>query len=213
MEQQLMQRRIGSTTTAAVLAFELMTSVVSPVWSDWSLAGGLPFTQQSTTYFDRFFAEPGSSTVTAGLAGIPTLRQTTAQLVDSRSRSSGSANEDDLPNTGALIREVQERSGLTYQQLAKALGVSRRTLYLWANGGTMSAAHSESLARFDALVREHDAGEPSATRLALLRSDADGLSAFDRFRVERDAASPEITDFPLSASKLLAPNVPDTQTV
>ncbi|MCI1650242.1 helix-turn-helix transcriptional regulator [Bifidobacterium tibiigranuli] len=211
--EQLVQRRIGSTTTAAVLVFGLMAPAVSPIWSDWSLNGGLPFAQQSTAYFDSFFAEPGSSTVTAALPGIPTLRQVTAQLVDSRSRSSDSADEDDSPNTGALIREVQERSGLTGQQLAKVLGVSRRTLYLWANGGTMSAAHSESLAKFDALVREYDAEDPSATRLALLRSDVDGLSAFDRFRVERDAASPEITDFLLSASKLLAPNIPDAQTV
>jgi transcriptional regulator with XRE-family HTH domain len=114
--------------------------------------------------------------------------------------------ESAISTLADLLHDIQKRSGLTMRQLAKALGVSRHTLYLWANGGSISAGHTERLVKFDALVREHDTSDPASTRLALLRMTDDGVSAYDQFRIDRDGDNPEITDFPLMAADLLVGN-------
>ena len=45
-----------------------------------------------------------------------------------------------------LLAQTREASGLTWDQLARYFGVSRRSVHLWAAGGRMSAANEELLA-------------------------------------------------------------------
>lgn len=159
-------------------------------------------------YFDTLLLEPGTGSVTASFAGIPVLPAKSFTQFEQVGSDRRMPLENHKSSTGEAVRELQARAGLTWQQLAKALGVSRRTLHLWANDGPMSAPHSERLAKFERLVTKHDVGDPAATRLALLRSTGSGLSAYDRFRVDRDRDIPQINGSALSAAGLLAPNEP-----
>jgi DNA-binding transcriptional regulator YiaG len=160
-------------------------------------------------YFDQLLFEPNNSSVMASSAGTAFLAKEPETVAD----SDNPIKKVMSPNTADIIQDIQTRSGLTWQQLSKALGVSRRTLYLWSKGGAVSAMHSESLTKFESLVRRYNTGDPSTTRLALLRSSATGVSAFDHFRIERDQDKPEITDLPIPIEKLLTPNMHDNEAV
>lgn len=76
---------------------------------------------------------------------------------------------------------VKENSGLTWDQLGKVFGVSRRAVHLWANGGRMNEANAEILRRFAAAVDAHQGGTPEQTRAALLAHDV--VDAFRRAQV------------------------------
>ena len=54
--------------------------------------------------------------------------------------------------SGDLVLDAHARSGLTWEQMAKLFGVSRRSLHLWANGGRMNAINTESLNRLIAVI-------------------------------------------------------------
>jgi len=45
------------------------------------------------------------------------------------------------------VVELKRITGFTWDQIAKALGVSRRTIHLWAAGGNMTAANEETTLR------------------------------------------------------------------
>jgi hypothetical protein len=77
---------------------------------------------------------------------------------------------------------VKEHSGLTWDQLGKVLGVSRRAVHLWANGGRMNEANAESLRRFTAAVAAHLGASPAETRAALLAHEGGVESVIDTFR-------------------------------
>ena len=151
------------------------TLVMAPgnplLWEDLSVREE-PNAITPPRYFDRVLSESSSSTVSASLAGVPSDVAALAVVNNQpQNHAVDSTEEARVPNAGQTIRDVQARSGLTWKQLAKAIGVSRRTLYVWANGGTMSALHSERLAKFETLVRKYDTGDPAATRFALLRNN------------------------------------------
>lgn len=77
---------------------------------------------------------------------------------------------------------VKENSGLTWDQLGKVFGVSRRAVHLWANGGRMNEANAEVLRNFGAAVAAHQGGSPELTRAALLAHEGDFDSIVDTFR-------------------------------
>lgn len=168
-----------------------------------SLAVMFPVLEQNrlhqVPYFEQAFAEPRSASVTASLAGVLAAAQSTNYQGTFPSPSQQTSH-----TSAQVVRDMQQASGLTWQQLAKALGVSRRSLHLWANGAAMSALHSESVAQFEAIVRACDSGDPQATRLALLRTGDQGLSPYDRFRSQRDAETARITGPALTAAELTA---------
>lgn len=105
---------------------------------------------------------------------------------DARSRS-------DAPPTATLIRDLKQRSGLTWEQLASMFGVSRRAVHGWASGARLNAHHAETLTAMRTLLRQVEAhGDPEATRLALLdashpaaRSEPRGDNPLDRLSVRR----------------------------
>jgi transcriptional regulator with XRE-family HTH domain len=76
---------------------------------------------------------------------------------------------------GAAIGELRRLSGLTWEQLARLLDVSRRSLHFWASGHAMNASHEERLARVLAVVRKVDRGSSSANRALLLNAMEDGV--------------------------------------
>jgi len=184
-----------------------MTSVVDSM-SEVSQASphgplGLGSVAQNVVLAVSFTALPffGSS---AGQIQMPTTRD----LMSSSWAQSGSAGAflihvpvvvEEVATAAAspaeLLVETREASGLTWDQLARYFGVSRRSVHLWAAGGRMSAANEELLAH---LVRAVDAVrdlEPAARRQALLRPES-GLNIIDTERSRRSSRDSDINRSP-----------------
>jgi transcriptional regulator with XRE-family HTH domain len=80
---------------------------------------------------------------------------------------------------GAAIAELRRVSGLTWDQLARLFGVSRRSVHFWASGKPMAPSNEEHLHRVLAVLRKIDRGSASANRTALLGVRKDGSIPFD----------------------------------
>jgi transcriptional regulator with XRE-family HTH domain len=89
------------------------------------------------------------------------------------------AQELPAATAGEAIGEVRRLSGLTWEQLADLLGVSRRTLHFWASGKPVNAANEERLHRVLGLLQAADRGASDYNRAALLAPDAHGVRPFD----------------------------------
>jgi transcriptional regulator with XRE-family HTH domain len=94
----------------------------------------------------------------------------------------------------SAVQDLRHRSGLTWQELADALGVSRRTVHHWATGGRVSTAHARLIEDLAALVDETAAPSPVLTRERLLAPRRSGPSFLAAFR----AASAPRRSTPLS---------------
>jgi DNA-binding transcriptional regulator YiaG len=81
--------------------------------------------------------------------------------------------------SGDAIAELRRLSGLSWDQLARVFGVTRRALHFWASGKTMTPSNEEHLQRVLAAVRAVDRGSSSANRTSLLTVHEDGLTAAD----------------------------------
>ena len=79
---------------------------------------------------------------------------------------------------GTAIMELRRLSGLTWDHLARLLGVTRRSLHFWASGHPASAKNEERLYRVLAAVRRADRGGASKNR-AMLFDERDGVVPFD----------------------------------
>jgi transcriptional regulator with XRE-family HTH domain len=77
--------------------------------------------------------------------------------------------------TSEAIAELRRISGLTWEQLAGMLQVSRRALHFWASDKQMHPAHEERVHRVLAALRRIDRGAPDLTRAALLENGAEAL--------------------------------------
>ncbi len=80
---------------------------------------------------------------------------------------------------GTALGELRRLSGLTWDQLARIFGVSRRALHFWASGKPMAPSHEEHLQRVLSVLRKIDRGAASANRAALLRVHRDGTIPID----------------------------------
>lgn len=80
-----------------------------------------------------------------------------------------------------LLESVKQETGLTWGQLADAMGVEVRTVHLWRNGGGISAAHESRLHDLAFLVDNVRLHEPSEARGELV-SARSGQSLLERFR-------------------------------
>lgn len=80
---------------------------------------------------------------------------------------------------GEAIAELRSLSGLTWEQLARLMGVSRRSLHLWASGKPMAATNEEKLARVLAILKQLDRGAAAANRAWLLAPSSEGQLPFD----------------------------------
>lgn len=80
-----------------------------------------------------------------------------------------------------LVASLHDRSGLTWEQLARAIGVSRRSLHMQAAGSTVTYAHRRVMERFDLLVTSIGM-TPAETWVKLLEQRPGGGSLLDDFR-------------------------------
>lgn len=88
-------------------------------------------------------------------------------------------------STSLVIRGLREDSGLTWDQLAKVFGVSRRAAHLWAAGKPMNAGHEELLYRLTTVIKKLPGNTPNEKRAGLLRAQANSRSIYDQIRIER----------------------------
>ena len=86
--------------------------------------------------------------------------------------------------TRKAVSELRRISGLTWQQLARLFGVSRRSVHFWASGRPLNTANHERLMRVLDVVRQADRGTARGTRAALLAT-REGATAFEMLADQR----------------------------
>lgn len=79
---------------------------------------------------------------------------------------------------------LHEISGLTWDQLGKLLGVSRRAMHLWSTGGRMNSFHAERLDRILTIIQGIEADTPSRRRDALLAPRPSGRTVYGELLAE-----------------------------
>ena len=84
----------------------------------------------------------------------------------------------DISSTSRAISELRRTSALTWEQLGKLFGVSRRSVHFWASGRPMNAVHEQRLFEILDIVRQADRGDARRNRAALLAVSA-GKAPFD----------------------------------
>jgi transcriptional regulator with XRE-family HTH domain len=99
--------------------------------------------------------------------------------LDTASGGSWQLIDEHVSASGETIRDLRARSGWTWDELAKAAGVSRRAVHGWATGARVNQAHSMRLQRLAEAVRQYDRNSPPETRAALHAPTANGPSAFE----------------------------------
>ncbi|TFD74874.1 hypothetical protein E3T54_13065 [Cryobacterium sp. Sr8] len=103
----------------------------------------------------------------------------------------------------SLVLALHEESGLTWDQIARLLGVSRRAVHMWGSGGNLNAQNYESLAKLVALIRTLPGDSPSEKRTALLAPRDSSLSYFDALRRANAAGDTGVNSIPVSLRALL----------
>ena len=101
-----------------------------------------------------------------------------------------------------LVTSLHDRSGLTWEQLARAIGVSRRSLHMWAAGSTVTYAHRRIMERFELLITSIGM-TPVETRVKLLEQRPGRGSLLDDFRRDRNGEKREINGPALGAFEML----------
>jgi hypothetical protein len=74
------------------------------------------------------------------------------------------------------IFELRRLTGLTWEELAALLSVTRRSLHLWANGGAINTVNERHVRDLLAAMRELDRGTARENRALLLAPLSDGDS-------------------------------------
>lgn len=92
----------------------------------------------------------------------------------------------------AKLQQVKELSDLSWDQIAKLFGVSKRTVLSWAAGNPMNGANESVLTELANQVAELP-GTPEQVRAALFADMPGGTNLFTEFiRMRYAARGPEI---------------------
>ncbi|MHB2023275.1 MAG: helix-turn-helix domain-containing protein [Mycobacteriales bacterium] len=83
----------------------------------------------------------------------------------------------------SLLQRLRRVSGLDWGDIARALGVSRRTIHNWLGGARIAGVHLVRLLEFDRLVNSSALGQPENTRAYLLQPRANGRSIVDEMEL------------------------------
>ncbi len=137
----------------------------------------------------------GTSTVAAEQAEVLAAAECLAQETSAGIRSTL------LEDHAAALQELRALSGLSWEQLARLFGVSRRAAHLWATSKAMSPTNEEHLYRCLAVLQRADRGGGAFNRTALLRADETGVPPFDQLVAGR---------YDLAVAQLLASTPPVT---
>lgn len=87
-----------------------------------------------------------------------------------------------LSNPADSVKALHADSGLTWDQLARLFGVSRRAVHHWASGGRMNAVNEEQLGEIQDAVRNLPGDTPAERRSLILASPPEGPSIFEQLK-------------------------------
>ena len=82
------------------------------------------------------------------------------------------------PAAASRVRQLKEDSGLTWDQLRRLLGVSRRAVHMWAGGGRINAQNEDRLVLVEQIVAALGGKTPADRRSRLLSPRGTGRSIF-----------------------------------
>lgn len=91
----------------------------------------------------------------------------------------GRLRAGDPPASQMALAEIRSMTDLTWSQLARAMGVQRRSLHFWAQGESPSASNMERLMQFVRIVRTVDRGNRVETTRFLIEPQEQRPSPFD----------------------------------
>lgn len=130
---------------------------------------------ESTIRFGGIMDEQGTT------SGLTWVLQVVLEPVAPAVASTAPARAPQLQpsSAAAALTELRNLTGFTWEQVARILGVTPRTPFLWSQGNTLSKSNEERLQRLVSLLRRHDRGSPDATRATLLGARSDGVVPFD----------------------------------
>ncbi|MFF1606170.1 helix-turn-helix domain-containing protein [Amycolatopsis sp. NPDC058278] len=148
-----------------------------------------------------------------------TLRAESAAPSSSRGGSNekgrNSPNVKDSQDSGrgefaSSIRRVHASSGLTWDEIARLVGVSRRTVHNWIQGARVSSANARTLSRVCTTLEREDKGDPASTRAHLLAPRLGGMSPYERMLARRlDNEPKHVDDFNPSQRVSMRESPPD----
>jgi transcriptional regulator with XRE-family HTH domain len=164
-------RSFGALAGAAASALFVLAPITSPPVSTPSVArtgaGAVPdWTQQTFLRTD--------------LNLLPDLPDW--QFVSDETTTDPDQSSSQVRSTAAQVIRVHEVSGLTWEQLARLLGVSRRTLHSWASGARVASGNLERLSTVAAFIEPRIANSPEENRVWLVSPRGAGPSRFDELR-------------------------------
>ncbi|MGW2464207.1 hypothetical protein ACWC2M_35265 [Streptomyces sp. NPDC001761] len=129
-----------------------------------------------------------STFVGTSAANAAALTEQTTVPITSDLSAVDPVESTDTPNvelpleSAALVKTIHDESGLTWEQLSRALNVSRRSVHLWASGGRVNARHSEMIMHLAQLVRSAPVREPALVRAWLYASEPGARSPMEEFQ-------------------------------
>jgi transcriptional regulator with XRE-family HTH domain len=106
-------------------------------------------------------------------------------------------------STSTIVRDLHARSGLTWEQLGRLLGVSRRAVHLWAAGGRVNSRHLELLTQLRGIIDGLPAENASQRRTLIFQAHQTGPSIFDTFLRQHTGEEGVVAGTPFSPDELL----------
>ena len=105
--------------------------------------------------------------------------------------------------SAAIVRTLHVESGLTWEQLGRLLGVSRRAVHLWAAGGRVNSRHLELLSQLRSIIDDLRAENASQRRMLIFQTRRAEPSIFDAFLRQHTHEEGVVAGTPFSPDKLL----------
>lgn len=95
------------------------------------------------------------------------------------------------PGVQQVLQDIRVKTDLTWAQIARALGVQRRSLHFWAEGRAANAKNTERLMDLAQVINQIDTGDAAATTALLLTPQGVQLSAFEQVCRRNRASEPD----------------------
>lgn len=153
------------------------------------------FRAAAATAFTALALGTLTSPATVASASVDTWMETwttnySVPLHPAQPSSPTSAPTPAAMTTAAEVMKVHLRSGLTWDQIARLFGVSRRAVHGWASGSRMSAANTEFLARFVSILETRPNNSAEENRAWLLMGSTGRRGVLDELAATKKSPAP-----------------------
>jgi hypothetical protein len=161
-----------------------VSAVGTPLLSDFNL--------KPLERFEGLLAAWRAQLIANGTSGMSTPSSASLSLIGDAVGTSIWVGEVSTAETPPeILMQIKDRSGLTWDQIARAMGVNRRSVHFWLNGRDLSAEKEERLHAFASIVRTLAGDSQRQTRSRLLDRTG-GESVFDLVIAEHDSEAAKL---------------------